>query len=566
MKAFIKGLTMKNAFQVLTAVIISTLLFAADSLAANRYWTNGGGNNSWNDTANWTDADVPDSDDVAIFDGNTNSAACAIDANASVAGILITNGYSGIITQNVGRTITIGTSHYKQYDGTFAGGDAGMTLNGDFYLSAGAFNAGSQTILKTGGTWSYSGGTFDAQTSTMNFRANYSTAHTITGSHTLHNVIFANTEGTAGTINIAPGTVLTASETLTFGVPGRHLNFSGGTIAAQGDIVLNSGNYIGSSTLLLINGSGTQTFTGYANTTTSQILPIEINKTTGTLYLAGTIRTQNNWTYTASGGTLDAGTSTIYFHSTYGASYAITGSHTLHNVNFGITGGAHNGTITIASGTTLTTSGTLTLAGTTDKTLTLNTGTLSAQGNVTVGTAGTLFNGTAALQFTGTGDQIFTSSAQYALSGTVTINKGSGTVTLAANAAFNADLVWTAGGLNLSTHTLTVNDNVTIGSGAGTRTLTVAVTSSTTFGKLVVGDDLTGIANAGLVVDFTGADETVIGPEYEIVTNDLDLSLQSFVPESSVGMYTAEVTYGNAFVKLTNVRSAAHPGTVIMFR
>ena len=542
--------------------IVTLMLLAVNALAVDRTWVGSGG---WNTAANWSPAVVPGSSDIAIFDG-TSVADCAIDANASVAGILITNGYSGIITQNVGRTITIGTSHYKQYDGTFAGGNAGIALTG-FTMAGGTFNAGSQTITMKPGTWTYSGGTFDAQTSTVYFYLFWGSA-TIVGSQSFYNLKLGKGDNSGDrTLTLSGGPTLTVDGTLTFDSTStqRSMYITDGTIAAKGDIVLDDQIYVG-STLLLINGSGIQTFTGSAASTVSRILAIEINKTTGTLNLVGTIRTENNWTYTASGGTLNAGTSTIYFHTNYGPDNTITGSHTLYNVNIGHENNAQNRILTIASGTELTTSGTLTFDSTVDRDLTINTGKLCAQGNVTVNTRGCV--GTAALQFTGTGNQIFTSSSGFELSGTVTINKPSGTVTLATNAAFNVaqqDLVWTAGGLNLSTHTLTVNDNVTIGSGAGT--LTVAVTNATTFGRLVVGDDLdAGIDNAGLVVDFSGADDSVIGQEYVIVTNDVDLSSQSFASESFVGKYLADVTYGNAFVKLTNVRSAAHPGTIIILR
>src|SRR5439155_10886565 len=95
------------------------------------------------------------------------------------------------------------------------------------------------------------------------------------------------------------------------------------------------------------------------------LLPlVVINKPSGTLTLAGTIRTANNWTYTA--GTLDPGTSTVVF-----AGGTITGSHSLNAVDL-------RATTSIAAGTTLTVTGSTTLT-----TGSLNgTGTLAAQGAV----------------------------------------------------------------------------------------------------------------------------------------------------------------------------------------
>src|SRR5439155_1423714 len=136
-----------------------------------------------------------------------------------------------------------------------------------------------------------------------------------------------------------------------------------GTVAAQGHVsqVL---AYGGGTATILLNGSAAQTFSG-ASTTASGLLPlVVINKPSGTLTLAGTIRTANNWTYTA--GTVDPGTSTVVF-----AGGTITGSHTLNALDF-------RATTSIAAGTTLTASGTVTLtAGSLN-----GTGTLAAQSDV----------------------------------------------------------------------------------------------------------------------------------------------------------------------------------------
>ena len=52
-----------------------------------------------------------------------------------------------------------------------------------------------------------------------------------------------------------------------------------------------------------------------------------IDKPSGTLSLAGTIRSGNGWTYTA--GTVDPGTSTVVF-----AGGTVSGSHALNAVDF----------------------------------------------------------------------------------------------------------------------------------------------------------------------------------------------------------------------------------------
>ncbi len=169
---------------------------------------------------------------------------------------------------------------------------------------------------------------------------------TVTGSHTLNALDFR------ATTTIAAGTTLTAAGSLTLSAG----NLNTGTVAARGDIAATLG-YGGGTGTLLVNGSAAQSLTDAATTAAGNIPLLNINKPSGTLTLAGTIRTSNGWTYTA--GTVDPGTSLVVF-----AGGTVTGSHTLGALDF-------RATTTIAAGTTLTAAGSVTLtAGN------LNTGTL----------------------------------------------------------------------------------------------------------------------------------------------------------------------------------------------
>jgi hypothetical protein len=182
----------------------------------------------------------------------------------------------------------------------------------------------------------------------------------------------------SGTKTVATGDILIVTGTLTL----TNGNINTGTVAARGNITQAS-TFDGGTGTLLIDGTGAQTFTGSATTSAGDLPNLNINKTAGTLTLAGTIRTTDDWTYTA--GTLDAGTSTVIFAGTQ----TITGSHTLNNVEFGA-----GTTKTIAAGTTLTVPGTLTL---TDGSI--STGTVDAQGGVTH--ASTFDGGTGLITITG---------------------------------------------------------------------------------------------------------------------------------------------------------------------
>ena len=244
----------------------------------------------------------------------------------------------------------------------------------------------------------------------------------MSGSHTLNAVDFR------AVTTISAGTTLTAAGLLSLSAG----TINTGTVAAQADVsqVL---AYGGGTGTLLINGPGAQTLTG-ASTTASGNLPLlVINKPSGTLSLAGTIRTGNNWTYLA--GTLAPGTSTVVFATTL----AISGSHSLADVVFN----GVSSTYTVAAGTTLTVTGALTL---TDGNL--NTGTVAAQGSISQ--ASTFDGNTATLLVNGPGAQTFSGASTTAVGNlpNLVINKPSGTLTLAGTIRTSHNWTYSAGTLD----------------------------------------------------------------------------------------------------------------------
>jgi len=442
--------TLRGVFSILVISWFWLFAFPSHADAATKYWIGSAGG-SFSSDSNWSttsggsnDTTAPGTDDVATFNGgNTNSA--AIDANISVASIDMRSdgggsGYTGTITQGTGKTITVGSSGWTQAAGTFTGADGGITLNGAYAFSGGTFNAGSQTI-STSSAWTVNSGTINAQTSTLAFGDGAS----ITGSHTLNNVTFS---GFDVRITTASETTLTVFGTLTYS-PTDWFQGNGGTIAAQGDINFSSGYFLGGTTTLLINGTGSQTYTSNG----AGIGVVEINKASGTLNLSGTIAALT-WTYTA--GTINAGTSTVVF----GHNSTITGSHTLNNISFS----GYDVASTISSGSTLTASGNLVVN--VGDWFNLN-GSIAVQGNVTV-TGGWVNWATSYLILNGSNNQIITTTAGSVSAATVTVNKISGIVTLASNLILNnsgQDLTLTSGTLDLAGYNLTVNDQFTVASG-----------------------------------------------------------------------------------------------------
>ena len=401
--------------------------------AATRTWTGLGLTNNWSDAGNWSGSVIPGAADVATFDA-TSSKNATINAVVNVAGVSVGAGCTGTITQSPGIAVTIGASGFSQAGGTFAGGTAVVTVNGPFTLTGGSFAATSGT-LSVSGSFTDSGGAFNAGGGTTSFGGGAATL-TVSTPDTFNNVAFA-----AGTKTVAAGTTLTVTGALS--LTAGALNGTG-TLAAQGSISQALG-YAGGAATLLINGAGAQTFTGAATLAAGSLPNVNIDKPSGTLTLAGTIRTSNSWTYTA--GTLDPGTSTVVF-----AGGTITGSHTLNALDF-------RATSSIAAGTTLTVTGALSLtAGSLN-----GTGTLAAQGPISqaLGYGG----GSGTLLINGAGAQTLTGASTTA-SGNLplfVLNKPSGTLTLAGTIRTSNSWTYTAGTLDPGTSTVVF---------AGTQTIT----------------------------------------------------------------------------------------------
>ena len=324
-------------------------------------------------------------------------------------------------------------------------------------------------VLRTSNDWTYTGGTLDAGTSTLVFAG----TQTITGSHTLADVVVNST----GTHTIAAGDTLTVAGTLGL-VDGTIVT---GTLAALGNVSQAVTFDGGSTGTLLFAGTGAQALDGTSTTAAGNLPDVVIDKPSGTLTLTGVLRTSNDWTYT--GGTLDAGTSTLVFAGTQ----TITGSHTLADVVVNSTG-----THTIAAGDTLTVAGTLGLV---DGTIV--TGTLAALGNVSQAVT---FDGgsTGTLLFAGTGAQALDGTSTTAAGNLpdVVIDKPSGTLTLTGVLRTSNDWTYTGGTLDAGTSTLVFAGTQTI---TGSHTLADVVVNSTGTHTIAAGDTLTVAGTLGLV-------------------------------------------------------------------
>lgn len=401
--------------RVVTVTTVTLLLLLTPSLthAATKYWVGGSGDNVGTNANDWSNSDpgscndgggdastVPGSSDIAVFDADCDNNA-TIAATLSVAGIQINSGYTGTVTQNDTIAVTVGSSNYSQADGTFTGAatSGNIDVNGTYSLSGGTFTSTRDTLFVSS-TFTISGSpTFTHNSGTVELDG-ASASVTITPSTAVFNNVTVNKPGGAAIIANSNTLMMSGTLVMTRGNINQTTIPSTGSIAVQGHIIQGSASD-GGTGRVEITGSGDQTFTGNATSSTGNLPIIEIDKSGGTLTLIGTLRTSGHWTYTA--GTVDATTndSTMIFWSNGGTT--LTGSQTLDNVTID----KANNALTIANSNTLTVAGTLTLTdGSLNQTTIPSTGSIAAQGHITQ--ASTFDGGTARIEITGSADQVFT--------------------------------------------------------------------------------------------------------------------------------------------------------------
>jgi uncharacterized repeat protein (TIGR01451 family) len=296
-----------------------------------------------------------------------------------------------------------------------------------------------------------------------------------------------------------------------------------------------------------------QTFTGFHTSLVGALPNLDINKASGTLTLAGTLRTGRNWTVTANAGLTVTG-STLVFTGSSGTT--ITGSHTLNNVEI------RGGTITIAAGTTLTVAGTTELfSGTLNQAGA--TGTLAAQRDINAqvgftggGSATLLINGSVAQTFTG-----FHTSLVGALPN-LDINKASGTLTLAGTLRTGRNWTHRAGAVNPGSSTVVFAGVLTIDAGAmDFADVVVNAGTATLAANLNVTGDLSvpaGTLATGSNIVFVGGDVTVDGG-WTVTTGTLEMSgtaAQTLGGAAAIGLYNLTINNPAGVTQTTTVSVA----------
>jgi hypothetical protein len=434
----LKVKSLKNKLAIFVLLFLLTPILAS---AATITWDGGGSDNNWNTALNWAGGVVPTSGDTVVFDG-TSTKNCTINVNISIVGITINSGYTGTITQSSGVTITIGSSHWTQNDGTFSGGDSAITINSIFDLNGGTFTSTSATL--TNNTTSNTN-VFDIATAST-FNHNNGTVKFTGSNH------FAIDTHNSSLYNVELNKCGSCSASGKIDVNGDLILASTGTSSI--DIYL-AGNLSGSATMLHSGSSGKITFDGTGDQTstfTGRLPFVTVNKASGTLTFYNDFAVSKTFTYVAGTVAFASGQTTTFSASDH----------------WGINSGSvefQNVIISKCSSCTFSMTGTMKIGGNLSITDSgqMNSGTLEVKGNLTSTDA--TIDGSATITLTGTSAQTITTGSNDLPSGTFTINKTSGTVTLGANLTLNGsgqDLTVTAGTLDLAGYNLSVTDVITV--------------------------------------------------------------------------------------------------------
>jgi hypothetical protein len=447
-------------------ILIMLLFFSSDNLiAANRYWVYKGGlfgnPSNWNNAANWSGMSgglgglvgVPGTGDVVIFDGGPlglSKGKCIIDVPVSVAGITITSGYTGTITQGAN---TVSVSGDASFGGAvYSGGSANITIGGNFTISGTAFTSTSAT-LELDGNAAFTGGSFSHNNGLVKF--NGSSSQTISGtSPVLYALEFVGTGNSCSLLST--GNIIVLNN---LGISGSaSCTLNSGLLDLRGNLNLtNTANGGGGSTIIAFTGAAGQDINGSPALNQSTLPAIRISKTGGVLSLPALITVDGDWTYTS--GTVDITTnnSTVAFAGNLSISSAgmqfnnfeVTGNNsTLLNdlaVNKNL---VISGTGVLSAGSnTINLSGNWTDRGTTG--FTEGSGTVQFNGTAmqTISSAGGEDFNNLLLNNSGAGIQLLNSVS---VAGTFTMTKGDmdlngNGVTLGTSAANTGTLSYTAG-------------------------------------------------------------------------------------------------------------------------
>lgn len=419
--------------------------------ASSFTWTGLGGNSNWTTGGNWLGGSAPGVSDVAVFDQYCTNCSATINANANLAGITMSSGYAGTITQAPTFIVTVGASGYTQAGGTFVGGDGDVYLNGDFSLTGGAFISTSATLVAAGSFVLSGAPSFNHNSGTFKITAN-GTKSINPNSTNFNNVLIQNgcCAGLAsfdGTMNIQ-GTLTSDTSNHYDGI---------GVFNLSGDLVVTDIGYNLSPTFRFV-GSGNQTVTSPMAVT--RLPNVEFAKAGGTLTFATDHEFRGNVIYTT--GNLNFGTTRTLIRGSDGQTVTVPG---LEFYDFELTAFS-SGIATFTDNVIVKNDFTHSTAQQLDQGITFFIGGDVFVNDASVSAQTSIYN----LEFNGTADQHFSFTGTHLTNGNFTVNKASGTLFFDTNADLDGvgqDFYVNNGIVNLNGHNLAVNDQLNVGDGVG---------------------------------------------------------------------------------------------------
>ncbi|MCK4945169.1 MAG: hypothetical protein KAS59_02785, partial [Alphaproteobacteria bacterium] len=287
-------------------------------------------------------------------------------------------------------------------NGTLDTSTNNLTTTGNLLINGGTLNASNASCdLDIGGNVTVSSGTLSAPAALDD------TSFTAGGSWEISGTgIFTHNSGRVLFDASSTGKTITTSSSGADDFCDLKLNNAGGEWTLQDDLTVSNDLYLTLGTLDMNDNN--LTVTG------------DYTQSGGTLTCgSGTLRVDTN--FTKSGGTFNENTGTVTFGGTTDGTYNVATTETFNNVTINKTTDVSD-TLTITSGDTMVVTGTLNL---TDGEV--DTGMIEAEGHVT---AGASFNqGNANMTFSGTNAQTITLTSDNFPTGTLTVNKASGTAT-----------------------------------------------------------------------------------------------------------------------------------------
>jgi hypothetical protein len=283
--------------KILIVIIFFAVLSISNAFAQAVSWDGGGGTNLWTTPNNWSNDAVPTSSNAVTINAGVR---VLLNATGNCASLTIGgSGLNDTLVVQSGNTLNVGGAVTIQSDGVLElAGNAMMYLAGN-WINNREFIANSSTVVFNGTS---------AQTITNNSASYLETFFNLSLSNSSGTNALSNTGGSPGTrivingnlaindgefeinkVTSGTGADLKVVGDLTLALAGEGLNLDDANIVAEfgGNVNINDTDTnppipVGTSSTIIMNGSGNQTWGGN-RTTSLTVVDYTVNKSSGTL-------------------------------------------------------------------------------------------------------------------------------------------------------------------------------------------------------------------------------------------------------------------------------------------